>query len=58
MKMTQTCARVIFMTEDESHASNPLIADFILLGQKLAKLGFIYHRGAVTSIELTEHFYC
>lgn len=35
----------------ESRAGNPLVRDFILLGQKLAKLGFIYHRGNVLIIE-------
>lgn len=29
----------------------PLLADFILLGQKLEQLGFTYYNGAVTVIE-------
>jgi hypothetical protein len=37
-----------FMAGDESHARNPLIDDLILLGDKLAKLGFVYSKGKVT----------
>lgn len=37
------------MAGDESHASNPLITDFIVLGQRLEKLGFIYHQGKFLS---------
>lgn len=36
-----------FMAGRESHASNPLLDDFVLLGHKLIKLGFIYDRGSV-----------
>ena len=35
----------------KSRARNPFIADFILVGQRLAKLGFIYHYGSVIVIE-------
>jgi len=31
--------------------SNPLIADFISVGQKLEKLGFIYYQRGVIIIE-------
>ncbi len=32
----------------ESHASNPLLADFIFVGQKLEQLGFTcYRKGCV-----------
>ena len=30
---------------------NPLIADFILVGQRLEKLGFTYYKGKVTIVE-------
>lgn len=39
----------------ESGAGNPLAADFILVGQKLAKLGFVYNKGVVNVIELDEY---
>ena len=32
---------------DESLKWHPLVADFLLVGQRLEKLGFIYHRGGV-----------
>jgi hypothetical protein len=33
------------MAERESDASNPLLADFILVGERLERLGFIYAKG-------------
>lgn len=45
------------MAGDESHVSNPLITDFVLLGQRLEKLGFLYYRNGVTIIE-TEAAIC
>jgi hypothetical protein len=42
------------MAGRESHASNPLIADFILMSRKLEKLGFTYHRKNVLVIEPME----
>lgn len=30
---------------------NPLVADFILIGQKLERLGFIYNKGDVVIFE-------
>lgn len=38
------------MTGRESHAWNPLLTDFILVGRKLEKLGFIYSQGNVIII--------
>lgn len=35
------------MPGDESHGWRSLMADFVLVGQKLEKLGFIYHQGKV-----------
>lgn len=34
-----------------SRAGNPLLADFVLVAQKLEKLGFIYHRNKVMIAE-------
>ena len=34
-----------------SDAGNPLLADFILVGQKLEQLGFTYYKGKVIIIE-------
>lgn len=39
------------MAGRESRAGNPLIRDFILLGQELAKLGFICSKGDVSQEE-------
>jgi hypothetical protein len=39
----------------ESDAWNPLVTDFILIGHKLARLGFICSEGAVNVIELDEY---
>lgn len=39
------------MAGDESHNWHPLVSDFILVGQKLEKLGFVYNRGAVLILE-------
>ncbi len=38
------------MAGHTSHASNPFLADFILLGQGLEQLGFAYSRGVSTVI--------
>ncbi len=35
------------MAGDESHASNPLCSDFILLGRRLEELDLVYHKGDV-----------
>ncbi len=35
----------------ESHASNPLVRDFILVGQRLARFGFIYNKGDILVLE-------
>lgn len=42
------------MAGGESHASNPLVADFVLLAHKLEKLGFTYSRGNIIVIESDE----
>lgn len=39
----------------ESDGWHPLVADFILVGQKLEELGFIYNKGAV-AIVTTEQY--
>jgi hypothetical protein len=39
---------------DESDGWHPLVEDFIVLGKKLEKLGFVYHKGEVIVIEPTE----
>lgn len=39
------------MAGSTGHAGNPLLADFLLIGRKLEKLGFVYHRGGVILIE-------
>lgn len=45
------------MAGRESGAGNPLIMDFTLLGRRLEKLGFLYHRSGVIIIE-TETAIC
>jgi len=42
------------MAGDESLNWHPLIADFILVGQKLEKLGFIYSKGSIIILDLDE----
>lgn len=37
-----------------SHVGNPLLSDFILIGQKLEKLGFTYYKGKVTVVDPLE----
>jgi hypothetical protein len=32
---------------DESHASNPILADFLLVARKLEQIGFVYCNGRV-----------
>lgn len=39
------------MAGSTGSAGNPLVADFILVGRKLEKLGFIYYAGRVTIVE-------
>lgn len=39
---------------DESGAGNPLLADFILTGQRLERLGFTYYKDAVLLIDTLE----
>jgi hypothetical protein len=39
------------MAGDESLNWHPLIADFILVGQRLEQLGFIYSRGVIIVVE-------
>lgn len=39
------------MAGGESDSWHPVVADFVLLAQKLEKLGFIYHRGSVIIAE-------
>lgn len=34
-----------------SSVGNPLVADFVLVGQKLEKLGFVYYRDKVILAE-------
>ena len=38
------------MAGDRSGAGNHLLADFILVGQRLRQLGFIYHKGIVRPV--------
>lgn len=40
------------MAGSESLSWHPLVEDFVLVGQKLEKLGFVYHRGSVIVTEL------
>ncbi len=40
------------MAGDESLNWHPLVADFILVGQKLEQLGFTYSHGKVTVMPL------
>ena len=42
------------MAGRESGAGNPLLADFILAGQRLEQLGFTYYKGAVLRIDTLE----
>jgi hypothetical protein len=35
----------------ESDGWHPLVEDFILVGQKLEQLGFIYHKGRIVLVE-------
>ena len=42
------------MAGDESLNWHPLLADFILLGQKLEELGFLYHNGDVIVTDPSE----
>jgi len=35
-----------------SRVSNPLISDFVLMAQKLKKLGFVYDRGTVIVVDV------
>lgn len=44
----------MLMTGSKSHGWHPLLSDFILLGQKLEKLGFTYFKGTVTVIDPSE----
>jgi len=39
------------MAGDESLTWHPLVTDFILVGRRLEKLGFIYHKGNVLIVE-------
>jgi len=39
---------------DESLNWHPLVEDFILLGRKLEKLGFVYSKGRVIVLEPQE----
>jgi hypothetical protein len=39
---------------DESLNWHPLVSDFILVGQKLEKLGSMYHKGYVMMVEPLE----
>jgi hypothetical protein len=43
-----------FMAGGMDSAGNPLLADFILVGQKLEKLGFTYYKDKVTVTEPLE----
>lgn len=45
---------IISMAGSTSRVGNPLLADFLVVGRKLEKLGFIYHRGKVILIEPEE----
>ncbi len=45
--MTYTCAYVIFIGWVRVPRLEPLARDFVLLGQKLESLGFIYGEGKV-----------
>lgn len=49
--MTQTCACVIFMAGSKYDGWHPLVRDFILVGRKLEKLGFIYSKGGVIVVQ-------
>lgn len=42
---------MIILAGHESGAGNPLIRDFLLRSQKLAKLGFVYHRDSVIVVQ-------
>lgn len=41
----------VFLAGSTSRAGNPLLADFLLVGQKLEKLGFTYYKDKVIIIE-------
>jgi hypothetical protein len=45
-----------FMAGDEPHGSNPLLADFIVIGQKLELLGFNYSKGGVVLVDISRSF--
>lgn len=42
------------MAGDESDGWHPLVEDFITVGKKLEKLGFVSHRGGVAIIDHRE----
>lgn len=43
------------MAGDESGAERPLVTDFLLVGQRLGQLRFIYDRGKVIIFEKEQY---
>jgi hypothetical protein len=39
------------MAGSTGSAGNPLLADFLLVAQRLEKLGFAYYKGSVMTVE-------
>lgn len=48
---------IFFMAGHESHAGNPVVLDFILVGQKLGELGFSYHKNRVMVLHPGKQYY-
>lgn len=42
------------MAGSTSRVGNPFLSDFILIGQKLEKLGFTYYKSKVTVVDPVE----
>jgi len=60
LKRSKTCKVEAFsylllgLAGSTSRVGNPLLTDFLMVGQKLEKLGFIYDRGNVIIVEPEE----